>query len=436
MRFIPNEVSSIIGPAAHISLWQPIQIGYLTVSGRLYKTATHETLASEQGHVTDAVIDFYRPMAESGLPLIITGNVFVSWQGKSGGKQLGLDRDDKIQGMRRLADMCHAHGTKLFAQLNHGGSQMREAAKGIDDLPVTSTARIHPVLLGRSRSMKLDEFPGLIKSFADAAERAQKAGCDGVQIQMGHGYLVSQFLTPGTNRRKDRFGGSATKRMVLALEIYRAVRQRVGPDFPIIAKINGADDRPFGVKIEDQINLAKQLEQEGLNGIEITRGHFSTIPSTLSGEWRGFIERQVTHGMAAEFPLWQRLYMRAINGPFVFLMNRFFPHHQGFNLNEAQQFTKALSIPVISCGGFNSPESMTNAVKEGHIDAVSVGRGLIANPYLYRHVYEPIPDAPVCDYCNKCIGSAGGNLGVDCFNSEVKEKQQKMLRSLQAKIVK
>jgi 2,4-dienoyl-CoA reductase-like NADH-dependent reductase (Old Yellow Enzyme family) len=413
----------------HRPLWQPINIGSLVVSGRIFKTATHETMASEEGFVTREILGFYQPMAQSGLPLIITGNIFVSWQGKSGGKQLALDHDDKIAGMKELADMCHQHGTKLFAQLNHGGSQMRTAAQGIKDLPVTSTGRLHPTLLGLSRSLRADEFPQLIKSFADAAERAKKAGCDGVQIQMAHGYLISQFLTPGTNRRSDRYGGSAEKRMTLALEVYRAVRERVGPNFPIIAKLNGRDDRPGGVMLKHQLELAKKLEAEGLDGIEITRGHFSTIPSTLSGQWSGFLKRQVTVGMAASFPLWQRLFMRFISIFMEPFLNHFYPQKQGFNLDDAQHFTQVLSIPVISCGGFNDKTAMENAITSGHIDAVSMGRGLIANPYLYRHMYQPLPNVPECNYCNKCIGSAGGELGVGCFNPEVRAKQTQMLKN-------
>ncbi|WP_246195956.1 NADH:flavin oxidoreductase [Pseudomonas piscis] len=425
------NVTILNTPDVNVSrvLWQPMSIGTLEVSGRIFKTATHETLASDKGFVTSGILDFYRPMAESGLPLIITGNIFVSWQGKSGGRQLALDDDDKIAGMKILADMCHQYGTRLFAQLNHGGSQMRTPAEGIADLPVTSTGRLHPTLLSLSRSLREDEFPRLIKSFADAAERAKKAGCDGVQIQMGHGYLISQFLTPGTNRRTDRYGGNAEKRIALALEVYRAVRERVGGDFPVIAKLNGRDDRPGGVALEHQLELAKKLEEEGLDAIEITRGHFSTIPSTLSGQWSGFLKRQVTVGMAASFPIWQRWFMRLVGVFMEPFLNRFYPRKQGFNIDEAQHFTRVLDIPVISCGGFNDKQAMESVIKSGKVAAISMGRGLIANPYFYQHVYNPIADAPVCSYCNKCIGSAGGELGVGCFDLEVKEKQVAMLES-------
>lgn len=415
--------------SSNFILENPIYFGSLKVSGRVFKTATHETLATDEGFMTDEILEFYRPMAESKLPLVITGNIFVSWQGKSGGKQLALDHDDKILGMKKLADMCHLYGTKLIAQINHGGSQMRSPAEGITDYPVTSTGRLHPTLLGISRSLKLEEFPDLIKSYADAAERAQKAGCDGVQIQMAHGYLISQFLTPGTNRRKDKYGGNAEKRMNLALEIYRAVRERVGPNYPIIAKLNGCDDRPGGVKVEDQIMLAKQLENEGLDAIEITRGHFSTIPSTLSGKWSGFIKRQTQVGMASTFPLWQRLFMRVIAIFFEPFLNHNYPARQGFNVSYAEEFKKALTIPVFSCGGFNDKASMENAVREKRIDAISIGRGLIANPYLFHHLYHPIPQAPVCDYCNLCIGSAGGQLGVGCFNPKVQPDRDRMLKA-------
>lgn len=217
--------------------------------------------------------------------------------------------------------------------------------------------------------------------------------------------------------------------MALALEVYRAVRERVGADFPVIAKLNGRDDRPSGVALEHQLELAKKLEEEGLDAIEITRGHFSTIPSTLSGQWSGFLKRQVTVGMAASFPIWQRWFMRLVGVFMEPFLNRFYPRKQGFNIDEAQHFTRVLDIPVISCGGFNDKQAMESVIKSGKVAAISMGRGLIANPYFYQHVYNPIADAPVCSYCNKCIGSAGGELGVGCFDLEVKEKQVAMLES-------
>ncbi|MCY1287466.1 NADH oxidase [compost metagenome] len=399
----------------------------MQVGGRLYKTATHETLATDEGFVTDELLAFYAPMVEADLPLVISGNIFVSWEGKSGGAQTGLDKDDKIPGLRRFADLCHAHGSKLIAQLNHGGSQMIKAAPGIER-PVSASAIRQPMLGSMPRAFRRDEIPGVVKSFADAAERARLAGCDGVQIQLSHGYLVSQFLTPATNARNDEYGGSFDNRMRLALEIYRAVRERVGDDYPVIAKINGTDTRPGGVSTTEQVAVAHVLQEEGLDAIEITRGHFGTLPSTVSGNFRGFFRQQIKYGAGANFPAWRKALYLASAPVSERVMSQLFPHSQGFNLNEADLFKSALRIPVITCGGFNSPAAMEAAVAGGRTDAVSVARGLIANPYLYRHLYQPDPAAPACNFCNKCIARAGGKVGIGCFNEEVLQLREQMLQ--------
>ena len=396
----------------------PLRIGQLDVAGRLFKSATHETRATVDGAVTDELLDFYRPMVEAGTPLIITGNMFVSWQGKSAHRQAGIHCDEMLPGLKEWAQLTHSGGSKLFAQLNHGGRQMVRPAPGVPD-SVSASARREKAQGTLPRPLRLDEFPTLIESFAAAAARAQEAGMDGVQIQMSHGYLLSQFLSPESNRRSDAYGGNANKRMQLPLEIYRAVRPRVGPEFPIIVKLNGTDTIPIGgVRLADQIELAVRLQDEGLDGVEITRGHFSSFPSTTSGHFKGYVTAQATKGAMQEASLQRRLAMRALAPVLEFGLERAFPYREGYNLPQAQQFSKALDIPVITVGGFQTPAAMAHAISSGATDAVSCARGLIANPYLYRDLDEPRSDIPACTYCNRCIGVAGG-LPIACYDPSV-----------------
>jgi 2,4-dienoyl-CoA reductase-like NADH-dependent reductase (Old Yellow Enzyme family) len=294
------------------------------------KSATHETRASEDGHVTDELLEFYEPMARAGTPLIITGNMFVSWQGKSAYRQAGIDSDDKIPGLREWADLVHGHGGLLFAQLNHGGRQMTKPAAGVDGA-IFSASDVRELAQGtKPRPIRRDEIPALVESYAAAAERARKAGMDGVQIQFAHGYFLSQLLSPQSNKRRDEYGGTLDNRMRLPLEVLRAGRARVGDDFAVIGKINGTDTLPYGgVKLDEQVAVALAMQEEGLDAIEVTRGHFSSFPSTTSGDFHGYVSTQVKRGALQEGSRKRRLAMLAASPILEAGLNFAFPHSEG-----------------------------------------------------------------------------------------------------------
>ena len=188
--------------------------------GRLIKTATAETRATDDGFVTPELIDFYSPMAKGGTPLIITGNIYASLDGKSAPRQVGADHDDKIPGLKRLTEAVHAHGSKMFAQLNHCGRQVVPRFAGLAEA-VSASAKTEFVTGTRPRALTLVEIEHLVARYADAAERCKKAGFDGIQIHAANGYLMSQFLTPYTNRRTDAYGGSVEGRTRLLREVTR-----------------------------------------------------------------------------------------------------------------------------------------------------------------------------------------------------------------------
>ncbi|GEE00755.1 NADH oxidase [Gordonia spumicola] len=406
----------------HDALRTPLRIGGLEVPGRLFKSATHETRATVDGAVTDELLDFYRPMVEAGTPLIVTGNLFVSWQGKSAYRQGGIHSDEMIPGLREWADLAHSGGSALFAQLNHGGRQMTKPAEGVPEA-ISASNRREKAQGTKPRPLRLDEVPALLETYAAAAGRAQEAGLDGVQIQMAHGYFLSQFLSPESNRRHDAYGGSARARMQLPLEVYRAVRDRVGPDFPVIIKINGTDTIPWGgVKLADQIELALRLQDEGIDAVEVTRGHFSSFPSTTSGHFKGYVKAQLDDGAMREASPKRRAVLRALGPLAEFGYERAFRPAEGYNLPQAQEFSRALDIPVITVGGFRDPVAMNEAISSGKTSAVSSARGLIANPYLYRELDDPAANI-TCTLCNKCIGVAGG-LPVACYDPTVLQRRE------------
>ncbi|MBW1988891.1 MAG: NADH:flavin oxidoreductase [Deltaproteobacteria bacterium] len=407
-------------------LFKPLSLGPLTVSGRVFKTATSETRSSEDGFVTDELLEFYRPIAEAGTPLIITGNLFVSKEGKSTYRMCGADNRDKVEGLSRLADLVHSHGGAVLGQINHCGRQVLARAMGLSSAVSASDVR-EKIMGTKPRPLSTDEVKGVIADYVNAAQVCREAGFDGVQIHVGHGYLLNQFLTPYTNRRTDEYGGSFVRRMRILLEIYWGIRERTGEDFCVILKINGADYLPGrkGLSGADLVEVAHILQEEGVHGVEVTVGHYESGFPMIRGTFNGFFEDLLAEGIGPQLSWWRRTGVSLFRHPLAGFFNALFSPREGFNLEYARRFKQRLSIPVICVGGFQTREAMESAVARGWVDAVSCGRAMIADPYLFRHLKQGVT-GPRCDWCNRCIARAG-RLPVDCYNPEVKAEQEAML---------
>jgi 2,4-dienoyl-CoA reductase-like NADH-dependent reductase (Old Yellow Enzyme family) len=409
-------------------LFTPIAIGKLTISGRLIKTATAETRASDDGFVTPAALDFYRPMAIGGTPLIITGNIYVSRDGKSSPRQLGADADDKIPGLAELAATIHARGARLFAQINHCGRQVIPSFAGIAQA-VSASDRTDLTTGTRPRPLTLTEIERIVECYAQAARRCKQAGFDGVQIHAAHGYLLNQFLTPYTNRRRDAYGGSAAGRMRILCEVIRAIRARVGRDFPLIVKLNGADALPLraGLKTPNLVEIAAILEHEGIDAIEISVGHYESGFPMVRGRFARCL-RNMAQGSVRHLPFLRRWALRLLWPVIAIVFDLLWRPREGFNLAYARAFKARLSIPVICVGGFLTRRAMEDAIGRGSCDIVSAGRAFIADPLLYRHLQNG-QSGPVCVSCNACIGHLGAQP-LDCYHPRIRAQKDAMLAQL------
>lgn len=414
-------------PSVQSPLFSPLTIGGLTIPGRVIKTATSETRATADGYVTPELIDFYAPMARSGVPLIISGNLYTTPGGKSTPRQLGADEDAKIPALAKLVDAVHAHGTRIFAQISHAGRQLVPGFAGVAEA-VSASDVVDQSSGTRPRPLTLPEVKRVIDEFGDAAARCQRAGFDGIQIHAGHGYLISQFLTPYTNKRTDQYGGSLENRARFLREIHTAIRTRVGPGYPVIVKLNGADELPVqGMKTPELIEVAQMLERDGLNGVEVSVGHYqSGFPIVRGTFWRCL--RAMGQG-AVRFHAPARRIAFSMIWPFAaVLANLVWGPREGFNLPYARQFKQALSIPVICVGGFLTRQAMEDALTKGSCDAVSAGRAFIADPLLYQHLRED-RQGPKCVDCNACVGLVG-TQPVDCYHPRVRAEKDAMLAAL------
>jgi len=403
----------------------PLRIGSVEVAGRVFKTATAETRASADGFVTDELVDVYDEWASGGTPLIITGNLYVSPQGKSTYRMCGADTDDKTPGLARLAVAVHRHGAKLIGQLNHCGRQVITGHTGVDD-PVSASAVSEPTMGTRPRALRGDEIPGVIEAFAAAARRCRDAGFDGVQVHVAHGYLLSQFLTPHTNRRTDEWGGSLENRARLARLAVREVRRRVGPDCAVLLKINGHDRLPGrrGLGTDELVEVARWLEADGADAVEVSNGHYESGFPMMAGRFDGFYRALAVHGIGQYMNALRRGSMRRAGPLFDAVSRRLWPAREGFNLGYARRFKQALRIPVICVGGFHTRAAIEAALASGAADAVSCARAFIADPWLVEHLRTGVA-GPRCDYCNLCLARAGTGP-VDCFNPEVRAQKEKL----------
>lgn len=408
------------------SLFAPLSIGTLTVPGRLFKAATAETRASEDGFVTDELLEFYQPMARAGTPLIVTGNIYVSPDGRQSACMTGADDDDKIPGLRQLAQLVQRQGSRLFAQLNHCGRQVLPGPMGIEAARSASDV-LEKTLCTRPVALTRDGIRRVIDQFAAAGRRCAEAGFDGIQVHAAHGYLINQFLTPYTNRRDDEYGGSLRNRARLLLESCQAIRARVGDRLPIIVKLNGSDALPLraGLHTAELVEVARMLEAEGVAAVEISVGHYESGFSFIRGRFERYFTDLMHYGIGEQLPAPQRWLFTGFRLPLTWVCNRIWGYREGFNLRYARQFKAALSIPVICVGGFRSAAAMQAAIDDGFCDAVSCARAMIADPYLYRHLRDGIA-GPECVYCNACIARAG-RMPADCYHPEVGRRKAEML---------
>ncbi|MEM8916777.1 MAG: NADH:flavin oxidoreductase [Pseudomonadota bacterium] len=413
-------MTEIAGP-----LFQPLSIGRLHLPGRLVKTATSETRASETGQAGEEITDFYLPIAEAGTPLIITGALYVSPDGQSTPRQMGAESDDRIFGLRALTSAVHKQGSLIIAQLSHSGRQVVPHSVGLAE--ALSPSSIRDLSTGtKPRALELEEIHRIAQEFGAAAGRCKMAGFDGVQIQAGHGDLVSQFLTPHTNRRRDAYGGSFMARTQFLRDVNQAIRAQVGADFPVLLKINGSDELRFraGLKTKELVEVAKVLEGEGIDAVEVSVGHHESGFASVRGRFFRCLGRMV-RGSVRHLPLFRRTLLTTTWPVWALASNILWPYREAFNLAAARRFKQALKIPVICVGGFRRRETMEAAIETGFCDAVSVGRGFIANPYLSAHLVTGT-DGPQCVLCNACVGSIGTDP-LDCHHPKVRAEKEALL---------
>jgi 2,4-dienoyl-CoA reductase-like NADH-dependent reductase (Old Yellow Enzyme family) len=358
-------------------LFETTQIKSMTLANRFVRSATWEGMADNDGICTPKLIGLMKRLAEGGVGLIITGLAFVTREGQAAPWQMGADGDAFLPGLKEMTAAVHRANGKIALQIAHGGCYSQTQLTGREALaPSTHEAGAIPAC----REMTVAEIRHLVTAFGESALLAKKAGFDGVQIHAAHGYLLSQFLSPFFNKRKDAYGGSIENRARIVLETLRSVRGAVGEDYPVLIKINSEDFVDNGLTVNEMLYVAAELERGGIDAIEMSGG---TVYA--SGAFSS-------------------IRMGAIKSP----------DKEGYYREAAALYKERINVPLLLVGGIRSFQVAEKLVNDGLTDYISLSRPLIREPALINRWQSGNLMKSTCISDNACFGPALKGEGLYC----------------------
>lgn len=361
-------------------MFEAVRIKNLELRNRFVRSGTYDACADKNGYVTQKQIKLYLTLAEGGVGLIITGAAYIHPIGQLKKFQNSIAGDEYISGFKRLINAVHSRGAKIALQLFHAGREAR-LFNLIDRLPIApSFVEVDPYFDREYRAIKEDEIWEVICAFGDGARRAREAGFDAVQIHSAHAFLLSQFLSPFTNRRDDQWGGSLENRLHVHREIYQNVRRKVGEDFPVLIKIGVQDGFSAGLDFSEGKVAAKSLAKFGFDALEISQG--------LRGLSSGETEFQ-TNINCLEREAYYRYWCLEVK--------------------------KDVNVPVILVGGLRTFELMEEIAYRKEADFISVCRPLIREPDIINAWKRGERHRAKCISCNKCLEATKQDKPVRCI---------------------
>jgi 2,4-dienoyl-CoA reductase-like NADH-dependent reductase (Old Yellow Enzyme family) len=381
-------------PDVFTDVFGEAKLGPVTLRNRIIKSATFEA-STPDALVTDDLITYHRLPAAGGVGMTTVAYCAVSPGGRTDGWQLWM-RPEAVPGLRRLTDAIHAEGAAISAQIGHAGpvaNSRTNKAKAF--APVRF---FNPLSMRFAKKASRDDIDDITAAHANAARLAIESGFDAVEIHLGHNYLASSFLSPLINRRTDEFGGSLENRAKVARGLVTAVRRAVGDRIAVTAKLNMSDGVRGGISLEESVQTAKWLEEDGgLDALELTAGSSLLNPLYL---FRGDAPIKEFAG-AFKPPL--RWGIRMTGKKFL----REYPYREAYLMDQAKQFRAELKMPLILLGGITNRETMDLAMAEG-FDFVAMGRALLAEPDLINRIKADGAEHSVrslCTHCNKCMAT-------------------------------
>lgn len=385
---IENKNMSIESP-----IFTPVTIGPVTLRNRVIRSAAFENMAYGNSPSQD-LYDYHVAVARGGVGMTTLAYAAVDRSGLSFDGQLWM-RKEIVPDLRRITDAIHAEGAKASIQLGHCGNMTHRSTCGC--MPVGASGGFNMYSPTFVRSLKINEIHDLVKAFGNAVNLAREAGFDCVEIHAGHGYLISQFLSPYTNRRHDEFGGSLENRMRFMRMVISEVMKAAGDDIGVIVKMNMHDGFKKGMQRAECLEVAKELERLGVHAIVLSAGFVSKAPMEVM---RGAMPlKTLAHYMDMKKFWWLKAALLTIGR----LLIPTVPYREGYFLEDAKQFRQELKLPLIYVGGLISKDKMEEVLAAG-FQGLQVARALVHDTDFVNKLHSGEITCSGCKHSNYCIG--------------------------------
>ncbi|MDO4334862.1 MAG: NADH:flavin oxidoreductase [Bacteroidales bacterium] len=371
------------------NLFTPGKIGPVELRNRSIRSAAFEGMGRDN-NPTDMLRDYHWSVAEGGVGMTTLAYAGINRSALSFETQLWL-RPEITGQLREITDGIHARGAKASIQIGHCGNMTHIKTAG--GIPVGASSGFNLYSPTIVRGLRKDELTQMARDFGDAVRTARDAGFDCVEVHAGHGYLISQFLSPFTNRRRDEFGGPLANRMRFMQMVMEEVMKAAGSDMGVLVKTNMRDGFKGGLEIDDCITVARELERLGAHALVLSGGFVSKAPMyVMRGEMPIY---SMTHYMK----LWWLKYGVRMVGKYMIPTEPFRPL---YFLDDARRFRAELSLPLVYVGGVVDGESMSNALSEG-FEFVQMGRALLREPDFINRLAREASHHCGCEHINYCI---------------------------------
>ena len=371
-------------------LFTPASIGLLTLRNRTIRSAAFESMCPGNAP-SEQLLNYHRSVAAGGVGMTTVAYAAVTRSGLSFDRQLWM-RKEIIPGLRKVTDAIHQEGAAASIQLGHCGNMSHKKICG--ETPVGACSGFNLYSPTFVRGLQKDELHQLAKAYGNAVRLSKEAGFDAVEIHAGHGYLISQFLSPYTNHRKDEYGGTLENRMRFMNEVMEEVTRAAGNDTAILVKMNMRDGFKGGMEIDESLTVAQQLVKDGAQALVLSGGFVSKAPMYVM---RGAMPiKTLTHYMESWWLKWGVRLAGHLMIPTV-------PFKEAYFLEDALQFRKHIKeIPLVYVGGLVSRKKIDEVLDSG-FDFVQMGRALLNEPGFVNRMKEEEQARCNCKHSNYCI---------------------------------
>ena len=370
-------------------LFTPVTLGPLTLRNRSIRSAAFESMCP--GNVpSPQLLAYHRSVAAGGVGMTTVAYAAVTRSGLSFDRQLWM-RPEIVPGLRELTDAVHAEGAAASIQLGHCGNMSHKSICGC--LPVGASSGFNLYSPTFVRGLRADELPEMAKAYGQSVCLAREAGFDAVEIHAGHGYLISQFLSPSTNHRKDEFGGTLANRMRFMEMVMEEVMKAAGNDMAVLVKMNMRDGFRGGMELDESLQVARKLQELGAHALVLSGGFVSKAPMYVM---RGEMPiRTMTYYMTC----WWLKYGVRLVGKYMIPS---VPFCEAYFLEDALKFREALDIPLVYVGGLVSRQKIEEVLNHG-FEAVQMGRALLSEPDFVNRMRREENARCNCRHSNYCI---------------------------------